>query len=753
MSRRVPLTLVLALALTSTSRLAAQRTAPTRPIVSGRVVDTAGTALQGAAVVLADAEGREALAESDGEGRFAVPARGRGRHVLTVSALGYRIVSRPVDVGRESVTVPDLVLRPRPTQAPVIVIGRGDAGDARHLAAADMLSVVSVMTGEQVAREQVDFAQELLRKVSGVYHADFNQGIVSGDIGMRGFNTEGDAAHVRILVDGVPMNLNSGFGEINSVAPLEIERIEVVRGTSDARYGLFNIAGNVNVTTKRGGNSVMARLASGSFGTSEAQGIASVTRGIFSQTLSGAYRTADGYRDHSGLTRTTASGKWFLQSGDGRRALGLVARMNRTDTDAPGYLSFAQSRATPRLSPAFSASDGGDITMRHLSLHADLAPTASSFLTVRAYGQSFDRNRFVRFTAAGAQQERREDENQYGLASQLTIRPTALARLDGVLSLGADWQTQDNLQQRFRTADRVRSATLRDYDFTFSNTGGFAQLDLAPVPAVRVHAGVRADAFGGDFTNKATGTALALLDYGTVWQPKLGAVVTPRAGWSAYANFGRSFQIGTGIAAYGTQPLAPSVNDGWEVGLITAPFSRVTVRGGVWRQTATDEVRLRFDNSGDSENIGETERRGIDLEGTLSVGGGASVWGAWTSQRATLVEPGRTQPQLRGKRLNHVPDWTMKAGVDWTHRSGLAVSAWTYGQDDYFLTPANDLPRFGGYLATNLDLSWRWRATTLGVAVQNLFDRYYEYAWFDGAQTLHSPANGRSALFTVTVQR
>ncbi len=748
----MPLLLAALLALDS-SVLASQETATSAWRVSGRVVDSLGAPLAAATLALADAEGREARTQSGDDGRFSVAARGRGRHVLTVVALGFRTVSRAVDVAGASTSLPDIVLRPRPTQAPVVVIGRGDAGEARHLAAADMLSVVSVMTGDQVARENVDFAQELLRKVSGVYHADFNQGIVSGDIGMRGFNAESEIAHVRLLVDGIPMNLNSGFGEINAIAPLEIERMEIVRGTSDARYGLFNLAGNVNVTTRRGGNNVMARLTTGSFGTSEAQAIANLERGRFSQSIAGSYRTVDGYRDHASLTKRSASGKWFLRSANDKASLGLIARVHELETDAPGYLTFDQSRATPTLSPAFSNADGGDISTRHLSLHADFSPTRNSYLTVKGYGQSFDRNRFVRFTAAGAQQERREDENQYGLISQFTVRPAPLARVDGVLSLGADWQTQDNLQQRFRTTDRVRAATLRDYDFSLRNTGGFAQVDIAPVRALRLHAGVRADAFDGDFTNKGTSVTTPIIDYGTVWQPKLGAVFTPVAGWSAYANFGRSFQIGTGLASYSSKPLDPSVNDGWEVGVITAPAAWLTVRGGVWRQTATDEVRLKFDNSGDSENIGETERKGIDLEGTVQLGGGVSVWGAYTSQRATLVEPGLAQPQFRGKRLNHVPDWTMKLGADWTHRSGFAASAWTYGQDDYYLTPANTLPKFGGYMATNVDLSWRWRDATLGLAMQNVFDRYYEYAWFDGTQTLHSPASGRSVLVSVTLQR
>ena len=168
----MPLLLAALLALDS-SVLASQETATSAWRVSGRVVDSLGAPLAAATLALADAKGREARTQSGDDGRFSVAARGRGRHVLTVVALGFRTVSRAVDVAGASTSLPDIVLRPRPTQAPVVVIGRGDAGEARHLAAADMLSVVSVMTGDQVARENVDFAQELLRKHSPALAAGF----------------------------------------------------------------------------------------------------------------------------------------------------------------------------------------------------------------------------------------------------------------------------------------------------------------------------------------------------------------------------------------------------------------------------------------------------------------------------------------------------------------------------------------------------------------------------------------------------
>ncbi len=40
---------------------------------------------------------------------------------------------------------------------------------------------------------------------------------------------------------------------LDMIFPLEIEAAEVVRGTTDPRFGLYNIAGHVNFITRSGG--------------------------------------------------------------------------------------------------------------------------------------------------------------------------------------------------------------------------------------------------------------------------------------------------------------------------------------------------------------------------------------------------------------------------------------------------------------------------------------------------------------------
>jgi iron complex outermembrane receptor protein len=173
----------------------------------------------------------------------------------------------------------------------------------------------------------------------------------------------------------------------------------------------------------------------------------------------------------------------------------------------------------------------------------------------------------------------------------------------------------------------------------------------------------------------------------------------------------------------------------------------------VWGQDASDELRLKFDNSGDSENVGRTRRRGWNVEAAARPHPRLSAWVSYTRQTATLVEPGATAPELRGHELNHVPRYTAKWGLDATASSRATLSLWTEAQGDYYLTSANAEGRFGRRTLVNLDAYVKvHRALSLGAHLKNLTDAYHEYAWFDGVQSLHSPGERRAFSVTTTVE-
>jgi iron complex outermembrane receptor protein len=619
------------------------------------------------------------------------------------------------------------------------VVGKAPGPDAYNLPTS-----VDIVAADQIENANVDFSLELAKRAPGVHTSDYHQGIIHGDLGIRGFNAEGNVPHVKLLIDGIPSNLNSGFPDMNAVFPLEISRMELVRGTNDPRYGLHNLAGNVNIATKRGGNRHMAKLTGGNFRTGEAQALSAIERNRFSQTYFAGYRRSDGYRKNSEMEKYALSGKWFHTAAGDRLTYGLIARAFEMNAEAPGYLTLSQAAADPKASPAFSDGDGGTQGNRHGSFHADWDVRNDLLWSCKTYAQSVERRRWVRFSEASVQQERVEDEKQYGAISSLTWAPSAAPLRDMALSWGADFQLQDNANLRFQGADRTRTDKVRDHGFHFRTYGSYLQADARPVAWLRLIGALRWDRVDGDFTNRLTGGHSDIIDYGDIWQPKFSAMVTPYQGCNLYANWGRSFQVGIGAGAYGNEDLDWSKNTGWEAGVKAKPLSWLSARAALWGQTATDEVRLKFDASGESENVGETRRNGWDVQFAADPISQLGVWGSYSRQISELTEPGVRDAALKGNEIDHLPGYTARIGVDAHPARNLTASVSASMQDDYYLTTANTGDRFGAFFLVNLDLICRIGKVTLGAHVDNLFDSNHEYVWHDGSGTLHAPGSGTS---------
>ncbi|MET0402870.1 MAG: TonB-dependent receptor [Cystobacter sp.] len=635
----------------------------------------------------------------------------------------------------------------------VQVQGRG----VGPLSSAEVLTSVNILGREQLELENANDPLELLRRAPALYVDTYNQGVVGSELGIRGFSTQGETAHARLLIDGIPSNLHIGASDLKSVFPLEIDSIEVVKGTNDPRYGLNNVAGNINVHTRRGGNERQVRLLGGSFATLEPQVLAGFDDGRLAQTYFVGYRHANGYRANSDTDRVAVSGKWFFKPGE-RSRVGLILRGMNLAAQAPGYLTLDEFRLDPTASVDSASRDGGAQRNLHASLHVDHDFSSSLSWSLKAYGQGFRRTRWVRQSAESSQQERVENEKQYGAISVLTLRTDEWGLKGFCAEWGVDYQFQDNLHQRYRTQERERTGgPVRHHDFGFHAFGSYLQARAWPLEMLKLVAGLRVDGLAGRFQDRLTGREYGINDSGPIWQPKLSAVFTPVDGHNLYANYGRTFQTGVGLTAYQTQaePLAPSLNDGWEVGYKSNPASWLTGRVSYWQQHATNEVQLKFDNSGDSENVGETLRRGFDVELTLHPLEPLLVWGAFSRHVSEQVKPGPAFPARQGKELSHVPDFSAKAGVDYRPLLALRTSLWMYAQGDYFLEKENALGQYGDYVTFNLDVSYAptsWLQVAL--QVKNLLDaRYASSVWyrdFEANAVLYNPADGRSFYVSAT---
>jgi iron complex outermembrane receptor protein len=627
---------------------------------------------------------------------------------------------------------------------------------ARDMARSTSNIVTSIdrLGGDVAQRQSVDNSWELFARLPGVSLTDFNQGTTSGRFSIRGFNGEGEISAVKLLIDGVPSNANDGgMPFIDAVMPLDIAQVELVRGTADPRYGLHAIAGSADITTRIGGNYLDVRGLGGAFGTAEGQLSAGLETGGLSQNYFVGYRHSDGFRDHAGLDRVSLAGKWFYDWGAVR--LGGIARYAQVEAQEPGYLTDADAYAERRRSYAVSASDGGRRQMGQYSLHLDADLTDTLALSAKGYANALDDDRYVRFSATVAQQRRLAREDQYGGLATLHYHPKVAVLHRLMLEVGGDVQVQDNESLRYLTADRRITSQTRDQAFGLTVAGGYAQAVIEPTTWLSITPGWRFDTVSGTLRNRMNGQRYPINDYGTISQPKLSVAITPVTGVTAYGNYGRTFQIGVGAGAYKVPPrttdLAPSINEGWEAGVKLARGRWLEARVALWEQTASGEIKRRLnDPSGDSDNLGATRRRGLDVQLSVTPVRGANLWGAYSYQRARIVTPDPATPSQAGNWIDHVPQNLFSGGIDVVPVERWRVSLWGNGQSSYELTPANTLPRYGAYLVVTGEVAWRV-LPQLEVAAQlkNLGNRRYEYVWYDGTQVLHSPADSRALYGSV----
>lgn len=627
----------------------------------------------------------------------------------------------------------------------MVVIGeKGQTPDS------DLAGSVDMLTHDELTYEHVDDTLEIFNKVPGVYLSRYNQGIINTDVAIRGFAGDGGTPHGKLLIDGVPANLNNGYNELDQLFPNYIDSLSVFKGTSDPRYGIFNVAGNYNAITRQD-DAKEVELTLGSFNTQEVQGYLGTTHNGFQQNYSVGYRTSEGYRDHTDLEKYALAGSWQWQISDSN-SFRLIARYAGYDGDAPGYLTKEEAESNPRQSASYANQDGGEKETSHLSAHWDQAFNDDITWALKAYWQTFERERWVRFSESGSLQDRYDDQAQTGFISTVdwTINP------GWVLTWGLDYEFQDNIEQRFGTVgqSRIRDTAnvLRDYQYDFSDLGSYLQIANSSSEKLYWNIAIRADQLDGDFTNQPTGEQREIYDFGTILQPKFNLIYAATDIIDVFGNIGRSFQHPLGSAAYtagDTSSREVSINDGIELGL-QWHFAAGTVRASWWQQEAKDEFVV-IDGTG--QNVGKTKRDGFDIAFNGDISDDWSYWGNYTLVNSEILRADESLGDVEGNELRSIPDFTASLGLNYQATPRLITRIHLDAQGDYFVNEANAGGEYGDFtilsLSADYDLGWG----TVKAQLNNLTDEYFEYVYdfsTDGSgPIIHSPGDGINGSLSI----
>ena len=645
-----------------------------------------------------------------------------------------------------------------------------NASKSNPLAASSILTSVDVMGGDMFEDKNVLNSWELMGQMPGIQLTEFRLGAESGKPSLRAFNGEGYINGIKLLIDGIPSNVNSGnLRYMDMIFPNEIDYIEVVRGTNDPRYGLHNIGGNINIATKTGGNYADSRLSYGSFNTRQLQASIGRESDGISQNYSFVSQNSDGYRSHSESEKYLFSGRWFFRGIGGRLSAGLITRIYRHDAQEAGYLTASELRADRFQSPAKNSNDEDRREMNQISGHLDYQLASNLLLATKIYFNVIEDDRRVTYTANSSstapRQRRFWDEKHQGILSSLTWKQSDYLTIDG----GMNFEEQDNKYRRYRYAHSVPtdfstpSNTSNNEDYSVENLGAYIQAIIRPTKQWRVVPAFRVDKFDGATTHNSNGRTYALRDYGWINQPKLSLVYSPTTSTRLYANWGRTFQILTGgTSAYQTSATVykPSINTGQELGLKFSLGEATDARIAVWQQDATDEV-ANLPSADATQNLGETRRKGIDFQFSSQVTKRLKVWASHSIQEAKIIGGYSVSgSSLVGKEVFSTPRYISNIGLEMHAIDKVKFGLTARAQGSYYIDDLNAQGKFGEYLIVDGNVRYSHSPkVSLDFQLKNMFDKKYEYVWYDnffwssGAyQPMYSPGPGRSAYLAVNIK-
>ncbi len=580
---------------------------------------------------------------------------------------------------------------------------------------------VTVVTAEDLERQQVRHAAEALRALPGVEVSQ--TGGVGGLTQVRIRGAEGN--HTLVLIDGVEVNnpASGGYDFSNLLAD-DIERIEVLRGPQSSVFGSNAIGGVINIITKSATEPGFHGTAEAEIGNEESGGAAASLRYADDRarlSLSAARRVTGGYD-----VSNTPGGD---DDGDANTTLNARGEFDLTENiTIGGTLRYVDQNSE------YDQFNFGAATEEGLVTSADLEQDienffGSAYIRSEHFGGRYRSDLFFAYanmdsinTDAGAK------------TSDFTTTRTNL-RYRGTVALDApqvDSASQivsflvEGKQETFQNNDAclvfdpamLEKQTRQLYGYVLEYRGGFFD------DALNLQATARYDQ-NDDFEDTTTwsvGVSYLLPNRTTRFHASAGTGVQNP---TMYEQFG--YNPGTWI---GNPDLIPEESIGYDIGVEQRLWNDRAVLGLIYfNQDLTNEISSTYDYvTGESTPVnldGESHRQGIEASVEVQPVTGLTVGVDYTWLDATdpdgEIEVRRPVNEL-GVRVSYLfPNGKTRLGADLRYVSDL----WDF---DY-TSPSfgSELTRLDDYTVVNLTAQHELTDHILLTGrVQNLFDEEYE---------------------------
>jgi iron complex outermembrane receptor protein len=586
---------------------------------------------------------------------------------------------------------------------------------------------IEIIDRSQIEATGASHLVDLLRSI-GTTQVQDNYGDGSrATIGLRGFGATA-GSNTLIMIDGRRLN-NTDLAppELNSIALKDVQRIEIIQGSSGVLFGDQAIGGVVNIITKITGDSdIDLEVGLTSYAGRQLQ--AAVTHqfdGGLRVRLTGEKRRSDGYRDRNDLDLTNIFANVGYEYDSG--SLFIEHQTIQEDLRLPGALTrdqVVQSRKQAQFATDFVNTDT-DITRAgvnqritpHWSLLAEITSRQSDADGMLSGGTPF-------------QQER----------EMIGFNPRLIGQYETfMVTLGTD--IESNEYQLASNFGGFIATTTNDQKVTSE----YIQLVYPLNSVASTTVGVRHAEVENEIVDTFTFPGGARFDDSeTVYE--IGISYSPnqqtrlflrRAGSYRFPKTDELTFTGINLVQLETQ-----TGVSLELGI---DWQGTATQLGAMLYSLTLEDEIGFDPLADigfgffgaNNNLDDTERKGITLSIDWQLADNLSL-----SSRADYIDSEFTDGAFEGQRIPFVSRHLANLGVTFTPRPGWSLfleaqyAGDRYADGDFGNTEGSQ----GGYTVFNGNVRYVNDNWAVSFRADNLTDkRYSEYTAlrFDGVKTFY----------------
>lgn len=621
---------------------------------------------------------------------------------------------------------------------------------------------ITVITNQDIKEKGYNSVEDILRRAPGINFVNNDFGAITD---IRGQGSEKAAGRVKVLVDGIAMNildLSHALVPINTVSVEEIERIEIINGGGSVLYGNGTAGGVVNIITKKNRNdgaSGKIYYQNSSYGTNKLGFSTGINfNGKLSIDLGYENINGKGYREKDKKSSEFLKGGITYNISDNQSLKFKVTRYGEEYNETNGITG---EQITANRKHPGNTLTLGDVSRKEYTLEYNVKPVENLEMSITGYKQKmkreYDQSDSTVYTD-GLFQDRKTGVNfkgnyNYGLGNLIfgyeyldndmlrkALSEYTISMGNRTLKAGSD--TTVNLSKSTHSF-----YLLERHSFTDKLEGVLGYRH--ETSKYKIDRNAKGSMSGRITSNNSLVTTVK--GRNNAYETGLNFKYSDTG--NVYVKYEKGFRSPSptemvnkdATTGYSLNNIKPETYDTYELGIKDMIGNSFVSLTGFYTKTK-DEIFIRWGRGGHGtawsyRNVQETERKGVELFAEQYLGK------LRINESVSYVNAKVSKGTEKGNKIPYVPSTKVTLGGVYDITDGLSVKT-----DINYFSSAEDQSgyKIKPYSTTDLSASYRhssgWK---LEAGIKNVFDKKY-YRYQDG--NYYKPADERTYFVGVNYE-